>query len=171
MALLNRNPMIAGRKGLKALPRTRTPSVDNGQVVSFEVQRKIRASLLSGKHPQIATVARACGVSSAYVRRMLDNDPELAASVKTSLEITAEQIEQAAVDMCLNDELNPIARQKMIEFCLPKMMPEKYGSQAELLGHSGQSVKRIAIMPVMPVVAVDADGIPIKQKKEEVIDV
>jgi len=154
-------------------PRVHTPSIDNGGAVSFEVQRKIRATLLSGKHPQLATIARENGVTRDYVQRMLDNDPELAASVRTAMAITAEQIEQAAVDMCLDDGVNPIAREKMIEFCLPKMMPEKYGEQASLLG-AGQAVRRIALVPVMPVIAVDENGIPIQQSKEaqgKVIDV
>lgn len=153
-------------------PRVHSPTVDKGEVVSFEVQRKIRASLLSGRHPQLASIARECGVSRDFVQRMLDNDPELAASVRTSLAVTAEQIEKAAVDMCLDEGLNPIAREKMIEFCLPKMMPERYGEQASLLGN-GQTVKRIALVPCMPVIPVDADGIPIAQSQSpiETVDV
>lgn len=141
-------------------PRVHMPSVDGGEVVSIEVRRKIRAALLSGEHPQLATIARANGVSRDFVQRMLDSDPELAASVRTSLAITGEQIEKAAIDMCLNDELNPIAREKMIEFCLPKMMPEKYGESAGL-SDATKNLPKIQVSLTLPVV----------EKKEEIIEV
>lgn len=152
-------------------PKISVPSVCNGNVVSDIVNRKIRATLLSGERPQLATIARVNGVSRDYVQRMLDNDPELMSSYKTSLCVTAEKIEKAAVDMCLDDGVNPIARGKLIEFMLPKMMPEKYGEQAGLLNGSGSGVKKIAINLVMPVIEVDQDGIPISKKEPEIINV
>ena len=140
-------------------PKISVPSVCNGDVVSDIVNRKIRATLLSGGHPQLATIARANGVSRDYVQRMLDNDPELMASYKTSLCITAEEIEKAAVDMCLDDELNPVARGKLIEFMLPKMMPERYGENAGL-SDAARNLPKFNISINLPVV----------QKTEQVIE-
>jgi len=151
-----------------ALPTTTVRGVE----ISAVQIRKIKADLLSGKHPQLSKIARRNGVSVCYIKRLLENDPELKQSYEDALLETAEEIEQAAVDMCLDDGINPIAREKMIEFCLPKMMPQRYGEQAELLSGVGQRVKRIALVPVMPVVEVDANGIPVERKPQgEVIDV
>lgn len=141
-------------------PRVHVPAVDHGKDVPYEVVRKIRATLLSGQNPQLATVARSCGVSRDFVQRMLDTDPELAAAVSTSMAMTGEEIERAAIEMCLDSEVNAIARQKMIEFCLPKMMPEKYGENAGL-NDAAKSLPKINISLTLPVV----------EKKEEVIEV
>jgi hypothetical protein len=53
----------------------------------------------------------------------------------------------------------------MIEFMLPKLNPRRYGENSEVLNNAGRGVKRVAFVPVMPVVQVDENGIPIVQSK------
>ena len=151
------------RKGATPLP-----------VVRQDVQRKIRATLLSGTQTKLSVIAKSNGVTVQYVRDMLNNDPELRASYETSLAQTAERIEEAAVSMCLDEDTNAIARQKMIEFMLPKLMPERYSEQAQIANSAGLGVKRIAVVATLPVIKVDSDGIPIQEKSKdptEIIDV
>lgn len=135
----------------------------------------IEKLLLSGRHPSLVDIAHRCGVTLSTINAVLRNDPDLAEAYENAMAITANAIENAAVDMCLDEQQHPIARQKMIEFMLPKLNPRRYGENSEVLNNAGRGIKRVAFVPVMPVVQVDDNGIPIVQSKspleQQAIDV
>lgn len=140
-------------------------TVESGHHINDATRQKIIAMLTDGRHPVITNIARACKVSPSTIHYMLKKDPELRDRYETALAVTANEIENAAVDMCLDERTHPMARGKMIEFMLPRLNPTRYGEQAQTLGLAGQAVKRIAIVAEMPVIETDANGIPIAKSQ------
>lgn len=141
------------------------------------VVRRIRDMLEAGTR-HITQVAKACGVGTAAVKRLIENDPELKALHEAAYEATMEEVEDAGIEICTNPEINPIARVKMIETFLKGRRSKVYNQAlSDVTDTSGvQNIRRIVIAPVLPVVQVDSNGIPIdtpktKEKQGEVINV
>lgn len=146
-------------KGASLPIRKQGEHIDNG------TRQKIIQMLLSGEHPVDAEIARACNVSALTVSNILKKDPELVRLRRNAELEMAQLIERSGFQLAISGR-NEIARQKAQEFFLKKLMPEKYGDDAEL-NRSAQSGKRIVLMPALPVVSVDANGIPISQAKSK----
>jgi len=142
---------------------------NNGVVPSVNIPRdkrdKIIEMLVSGEYPIDAAIARAVDVPVKVVHDLLESDPELKEMREQAQEEMAQRIEAAAVDLALNGR-NEIAKQKQQEFLLRKLRPAKFGDHADKL--SGMKMpRRVVLMPALPVVAVDADGIPLDMKEQE----
>ena len=130
---------------------------------SKDTRNKIVRMLISGEFPVDAQIARECGVSVSVVKGMLDADPELRRLREESQEEMAQMIEQSAVNLAINGR-NEIARQKSQEFLLKKLMPDKYGEDADDR-RTLKTLKRIMLAKELPVVPVDENGIPVAQSE------
>jgi hypothetical protein len=137
-------------------------------VVSEQTRNDIIRMLASGEFPVDADIARACRVPVKVVQQLVKSDPELAELRRQAELEMAQLIEKAAVELAISGR-NEIARQKSQEFLLKKLVPEKYGENAEQINPQNMQ-KRIILMPALPVIAVDENGIPI-ESRQEVIDV
>lgn len=138
------------------------------------VQKRVKEMLIAGTR-HLTQVAKSCGVTTDAVKRLVDNDPELKALHDAAYEAKMEEVEDAAFDICTDPEINPIARVKMIETMLKGRKAKVYNQSMSDPTQGGPAqAKRIIIAPVLPVVQVDANGIPLSEKRgvqEEVINV
>lgn len=126
----------------------------------------------SGEYPIDAMIARRVGCRTQIITDLLAKDKELSDLRKSAEREIAQKVEQSAVALATGGK-NEIARQKAQEFLLKKLMPEKYGDNAEQ-SNSTHSSKKIIINMTLPEVKVDDDGIPIESKsplEQEAIDV
>ena len=140
-----------------------------GENLPAQIRTQIREALLSGLYPNKAELARRFRVTPNCIYQMLRTDPDLKEAYEIALKDQADKIAETAVALCLDDEFHPIAREKLIETMLPKLDPERFGENADLLqAASGTKQRRIIIAPVLPVVAVDENGIPVK--KDEAVE-
>ena len=138
------------------------------------VQKRIREMLEAGTR-HLTQVAKACGVSTCVVKRMVESDPELKALHDAAYEEKMEDVEDAMFDMAVNGD-NEVAKEKAQEYLLRYRRPKTYSPDlCDQAASGGTPTKRIVIVPVMPVTPCDANGIPIQPKQEpkqaEVIDV
>lgn len=134
----------------------------NGRITT-ETKERIIQMLLSGEFPIDSEIARACDVSVGTIQAMIKSDPELAEARKQSQIEMAQMLERSHVDLAINGR-NEIARQKALEFLSRKLMPERYGDNAEK-NNVSQAQKKVVINLTLPEVSVDADGIPIANSK------
>lgn len=154
------------------------PAMRNGYPVASRlpaiVQKRVRAMLEAGTR-HLTQVAKSCGVTTDAVKRLVESDPELKALHDAAYEEKMEEVEEAAFDICTDPEINPIARVKMIETMLKGRRSKIYNQSMSDPTQGGPAqAKRIIIAPVLPVVQVDANGVPLSEKRghqEEVIDV
>lgn len=126
----------------------------------------------SGEYPIDAMIARKVGCRTQIITDLIAKDKELSELRKSAEREIAQKVEQSAVALATGGR-NEIARQKAQEFLLKKLMPEKYGDNAEQ-SNSTHSPKKIIINMTLPEVKVDEDGIPIESKSplaQEAIDV
>ena len=130
-----------------------------GQRIPDEVKDRIRDMLASGQQ-SVAQISRAAGVSYGTVRRILDDDPDLAELHADAWNSLMDDVEAAGVDLAINGG-NEIAREKMVEYFLRYRRPKVYNPESPN-GIAGNSTKKVVIMPVMPVCNIDKDGIPIE---------
>ena len=130
-----------------------------GQRIPEEVKDRIRDMLASGQQ-SVAQISRAVGVSYGTVRRILDDDPDLAELHADAWNSLMDDVEAAGVDLAINGG-NEIAREKMVEYFLRYRRPKVYNPESPN-GIAGNSTKKVVIMPVMPVCNIDKDGIPIE---------
>lgn len=130
-----------------------------GQRIPDEVKDRIRDMLASGQQ-SVAQISRAAGVSYGTVRKILDNDPDLAELHADAWNSLMDDVEAAGVDLAINGG-NEIAREKMVEYFLRYRRPKVYNPESPN-GIAGNSTKKVVIMPVMPVCNIDKDGIPIE---------
>lgn len=137
--------------------------------VSKETRDRIITLLMSGEFPVDAEIARICDVPTRVVTDMLKNDPELTELRLQAQHEVAQLVEKAAVELAISGR-NEMAKQKSQEFLLRKLAPEKYGDNVEQ-SSVRDTMKRIVLMPALPIVAVDENGIPINASSTEVIDV
>ena len=138
------------------------------------LRKKVATLLESGRYPNLSKIAKECNVSRYFVQNMLNTDIELRRKYEDALATTADNLEQTAIEFVENEEINPVARGKLMETMLRAHRPERYSDQASMIAaqQAGSTVKRITIIAEMPVVPVDKDGIPIPQDKDNnVIDV
>ena len=133
--------------------------------ISEETRQKIIRMLISGEFPVDSAIARACNVKPSVITRMLAKDPQLAEYRMDAEREIAQNIERSAIELAMSAR-NEMARQKGQEFLLKKMMPEKYGDNASF-SSSGSGAKKIIVAPVLPVMKVNADGMPIEEAKSE----
>lgn len=139
-------------------------------VLPAVVVKRIREMLVEGTR-HLTRVAKACNVSTAAVRKIIDSDPELKALHDAAFEECMEDVEDAAFEMATNRDEHPVAREKMIEFLLKGRKRKTYGDDVDG-AESAIPTKRIVIAPILPVLKVDGNGAPIQEtKKAEVIDV
>ena len=132
---------------------------NRGQRIPEEVKDRIRDMLASGQQ-SVAQISRAAGVSYGTVRRILDDDPDLAELHADAWNSLMDDVEAAGVDLAINGG-NEIAREKMVEYFLRYRRPKVYNPESPN-GIAGNSTKKVVIMPVMPVCNIDKDGIPIE---------
>lgn len=130
-----------------------------GQRIPDEVKDRIRDMLASGQQ-SVAQISRAAGVSYGTVRKILDDDPDLAELHADAWNSLMDDVEAAGVDLAINGG-NEIAREKMVEYFLRYRRPKVYNPESPN-GIAGNSTKKVVIMPVMPVCNIDKDGIPIE---------
>lgn len=130
-----------------------------GQRIPEEVKDRIRDMLASGQQ-SVAQISRAAGVSYGTVRKILDDDPDLAELYADAWNSLMDDVEAAGVDLAINGG-NEIAREKMVEYFLRYRRPKVYNPESPN-GIAGNSTKKVVIMPVMPVCNIDKDGIPIE---------
>lgn len=130
-----------------------------GQRIPEEVKDRIRDMLASGQQ-SVAQISRAVGVSYGTVRKILDDDPDLAELHADAWNNLMDEVEAAGVDLAINGG-NEIAREKMVEYFLRYRRPKVYNPESPN-GIAGNSTKKVVIMPVMPVCNIDKDGIPIE---------
>ena len=130
-----------------------------GQRIPDEVKDRIRDMLASGQQ-SVAQISRAAGVSYGTVRKILDDDPDLAELHADAWNSLMDDVEAAGVDLAINGG-NEIAREKMVEYFLRYRRPKVYNPESPN-GIAGNSTKKVVIMPVMPVCNSDKDGIPIE---------
>ena len=130
-----------------------------GQRIPDEVKDRIRDMLASGQQ-SVAQISRAAGVSYGTVRKILDDDPDLAELHADAWNSLMDDVEAAGVDLAINGG-NEIAREKMVEYFLRYRRPKVYNPESPN-GIAGNSTKKVVIMPVMPVRNIDKDGIPIE---------
>ena len=130
-----------------------------GQRIPDEVKDRIRDMLASGQQ-SVAQISRATGVSYGTVRKILDDDPDLAELHADAWNSLMDDVEAAGVDLAINGG-NEIAREKMVEYFLRYRRPKVYNPESPN-GIAGNSTKKVVIMPVMPVCNIDKDGIPIE---------
>ena len=130
-----------------------------GQRIPDEVKDRIRDMLASGQQ-SVAQISRAAGVSYGTVRKILDDDPDLAELHADAWNSLMDEVEAAGVDLAINGG-NEIAREKMVEYFLRYRRPKVYNPESPN-GIAGNSTKKVVIMPVMPVCNIDKDGIPIE---------
>lgn len=141
-----------------------------------EQRAKIVRMLESGCYPNLSMIARACQTTTATIRNMFNKDPSLKQKFHDAIEAKINEVEESAIDLAING-CNEIAKQKAQEFILKHKKPEEYGENAEALVAATKAVKRIIVAPVLPTIAVDANGIPIQPNPEpevveaEVVDV
>ena len=144
------------------MERTKTNAIEQTQP-SDATKKKIVKMLVSGEWPVDAEIARACKVPVCVVKEMLEKDPELRRLRLESQEEMAQMIEKSAVNLAINGR-NEIARQKSQEFLLKKLVPNKYGDDADD-ARMLKSFKRILLAKELPTIPVDENGIPIAQSK------
>ena len=130
-----------------------------GQRIPEEVKDRIRDMLASGQQ-SVAQISRAAGVSYGTVRKILDDDPDLAELHADAWNSLMDDVEAAGVDLAINGG-NEIAREKMVEYFLRYRRPKVYNPESPN-GIAGNSTKKVVIMPVMLVCNIDKDGIPIE---------
>ena len=130
-----------------------------GQRIPDEVKDRIRDMLASGQQ-SVAQISRAAGVSYGTVRKILDDDPDLAELHADAWNSLMDDVEAAGVDLAINGG-NEIAREKMVEYFLRYRRPKVYNPESPN-GIAGNSTKKVVIKPVMPVCNIDKDGIPIE---------
>ena len=131
----------------------------NLPAVPVEKREKIARLIISGEYPVDADIARIVDVPSSVVTRMIEHDPELAALRRQAEYDIAQRLEKSAIEMAMSSR-NDMARQKQLEFLLKKMMPDKYGDNANM-NKSNQSNKRVLVVKELPTVDVDQNGIPV----------
>lgn len=129
---------------------------------------KIITMLCSGEYPTDMEIAVACDVEPSFIQKILVEDPELSEARRQAEIEMAQKIERSAMQMAI-DSRNPIAKQKAQEFMLKKLMPEKYGDNANNVS-IGKS-KKINIQLTMPEVKTDENGIPIAPSANPLQDV
>lgn len=137
-------------------------------------QRKAIIDMLeSGQYPNLSQIARKAMVTRQTIYRMLREDPDLRQRWEAALAFQADDLANTAVEMCKDDSLNPIAREKMIEFMLPKLHPERFGEKTQLDISMKNATRRVIVVPTLPTIEVDENGIPLKKQDcdEEVVEV
>ena len=127
--------------------------------VPRETRDKMVRMLVSGEFPIDSEIAEACNVPVAVVEQLLKSDPELAEVRRQSERQMAQMIERSSAQLAIGGR-NEIARQKAQEFMLKKLMPDKYGENANI-NDSARSMKRVIMVRELPVIDVDENGIPI----------
>ena len=135
-----------------------------GNPVPVEVKDRIRDMRAAGNQ-SIAQISRAAGVSYGTVRKILDDDPDLAELHADAWNSLMDQVELAGIDLAINGG-NEIAREKMVEYFLRYRRPKVYNPESPN-GIAGNSTKKVVIVPVMPVCNIDNDGIPIKDMSQD----
>ena len=153
----------------KQVMRTLTEA---GAHIFPEQRAKIITMLESGCYPNVSMIARACKTTPQTIRNMFIKDPSLKERFHEAIAAKIDEVEESAIDLAINGN-NEIAKQKAQEFILKHKKPEDYGENAEALAAASKAVRRIIVAPVLPTIAVDANGIPIQQNKTEpeVIDI
>ena len=129
-----------------------------GQRIPEEVKDRIRDMLASGQQ-SVAQISRAAGVSYGTVRKILDDDPDLAELHADAWNSLMDDVEAAGVDLAINGG-NEIAREKMVEYFLRYRRPKVYNPESPN-GIAGNSTKKVVIMPVMPVCNIDKETIDV----------
>lgn len=143
---------------VKANRKASVPEVAAPKITP-EQRDKIIKLVLSGEHPSDADIARTVGgLYPSEVTALINSDPELALRRSESEREVAQSIENAAITLAVGGR-NEIAKQKAQEFLLKKMLPDKYGDDANKSG--GMAPKRVVINLKLPEVKMNNDGIPI----------
>ena len=155
----------------KSKQQTLTLQVNsNNEFGILPAQRnQIIAMLESGKYPSLAQIARIAMVSPNTVRNMLRKDPDLRDRWQAALMFQADELAQTAIDICKDESVNAMAREKMLEFMMTKLHPERFGENAEQNNAMNNVSKRVIMQEVMPVIEVDENGIPLSEKPAVIV--
>ena len=124
-----------------------------------DVRDRIVRMLTSGEFPTDAEIARECNITVDVWQYLVNHDVELKRLKKQAETEMVQQIERSSMQLAINGK-NQIARQKAQEFMLKKLMPDKYGENANI-SDSARSIKRVVMERALPVIDVDENGIPI----------
>lgn len=135
------------------------PVVQDPKDITDAQRRVIVEMLVSGEFPTDSEIARTAKVSPSVITSMLASDPELKKLREEAEYEMAQMIERSAVNLATNGR-NEIAKQKSQEFLLKKMMPKKYGDDADK-NKDIDLGKRILLVRELPVIQTDVNGIPL----------
>jgi AcrR family transcriptional regulator len=153
--------------------------IDIAPVPLLEAQKNAIRKLLEDGVRSIAAIAKACDVSKQTVYRMLRDDPDLREAHEAAWMSRMEEIEQVAMDLAENGE-NEMARAKVLETLLKGRMSKIYSDALHKVNDPNHIPRRINVMPILPIVKTNADGIPLEgqelpesflKKKPIIIDV
>lgn len=169
--------MLERPKDLPITPRTRKHDKTLAKIagpVSSQAYSKMRELLQQGEL-SMSEIAKAIGVHVLTVKKLLENDVDLAAEYNAQWDERIARVEDSMISMALGNGRNEIAQEKAQEFILRYNKPKKY-SEAVARQSAAPSEKRINISLNLPTIAVDANGIPIPKVQsanplQEVIDV
>lgn len=109
----------------------------------------------------ISKIAEACGTTKQTVYKMLRDDPELKEAHEAAWMSRMEEIEEIAMELVENSE-NDMARAKVIETLLKGRMSKVYSEALHKVNDPNNAPKRINVMPILPIVKTDANGIPLE---------
>lgn len=129
-----------------------------------EAQKNAIKRLLEDGVRSITAIAKACEVSKQTVYRMLRDDPELKEAHEAAWMARMEEIEQVAMDLAENGE-NEMARAKVLETLLKGRMAKVYSEALHKVNDPNSAPRRINVMPILPIVKTNADGIPLEGQK------
>lgn len=127
--------------------------------IGEDVRERIVRMLTSGEFPTDAEIARECNITVDVWQYLINHDSELKRLRKQAETEMVQQIERSSMQLAINGK-NQIARQKAQEFMLKKLMPDKYGENANI-NDSARSMKRVIMVRELPVIDVDENGIPV----------
>jgi len=129
-----------------------------------EAQRNAMRRLLEDGIRNISKIAEMCGVSRTTVYKALRDDPELREAHEAAWMARMEDIEEVAMDLAENSE-NDMARAKVLETLLKGRMSKVYSEALHKVNDPSSAPRRINVMPILPIIKTNVDGMPIEGQK------
>jgi hypothetical protein len=108
-----------------------------GVKLTEQERARIISCIENAIYPSINAIARACGVSRKTISDMLARDPELEKHWHEAQAAQLDDIEESAFDQAKNGA-NEMASERMKEFLLSRLRPEKFGEASALNAAAGR---------------------------------
>lgn len=108
-----------------------------GVKLTEQERARIISCIENAIYPSIKAIARACGVSRKTISDMLARDPELEKHWHEAQAAQLDDIEESAFDQAKNGA-NEMASERMKEFLLSRLRPEKFGEASALNAAAGR---------------------------------